>query len=149
MPFVDMPPTMPSATLSGVPARAKLCAKAAPVIMPSTNTPASLSVLEGLLNTGGYTPSRRASVAGLLQTRNQKAVDLAMPLLESPYEELAITAALAMARHGDARCRKNLLGILQSPDRHRMTIPILAAWYLLRLDGRSKDVANQLAGLIK
>jgi HEAT repeat protein len=118
-------------------------------ILADMNTPASLSVLEGLLNTGGYTPSRRASVAGLLQTRNQKAVDLAMPLLESPYEELAITAALAMARHGDARCRKNLLGILQSPDRHRMTIPILAAWYLLRLDGRSKDVANQLAGLIK
>ncbi len=43
MPAVEIPPTRPSATLSGLPARAKLCAKPAPTIILSTNTPASPS----------------------------------------------------------------------------------------------------------
>lgn len=118
-------------------------------MLADLNTPESMAALSRLLDSSGYTASRRAAVAGLLQTTNPQATAMAHPLLDSPYEELAITAAIAMARHGHDEARPYLVNILKNTARHRQTISILAAWYLLKLDGQDEKTAAELAEMVK
>jgi hypothetical protein len=86
---------------------------------------------------------------GLLRSKNPAARDVMRPLLASPYEELATDAALLLGRFGDADAAGSLKAIAADRDKHSTLLLTMANWYLLKIDGRSKQVAETLAKTIK
>jgi uncharacterized protein YbaP (TraB family) len=62
---------------------------------------------------------------------------------------LATDAALALAHLGRAEARQALNDILANPQRNAPALQVLASWYLLKIDGRSKQAAVELAKLVK
>lgn len=122
-------------------------AKAAKYIADLGTEPALAALKELLADPGDM---RRATVAGLLRTTSPAAAALAGPLLDSPYEELATTAALAMGRHANRDALKSLQDIVaRNASYRRSAIPILAAWFALKTSGDSKAAVADLAAAAK
>jgi hypothetical protein len=86
---------------------------------------------------GPYDGQVRAVAAGLLRCRNRAVCDWMAALLDSPYEELASDAALALGQHADPRAAKVLGDILRASHRHPPEMTALAAWYLARITART------------
>ncbi len=96
-----------------------------------------------------YSATVRCVAAGLMRTKNREAAGLAVPLLKSPYEELATDAALMLGRLGDGRAAQQLAYILKRSDNYSVTIRTLACWYLLKIHGQAEPTATLLAQEIK
>lgn len=111
-------------------------------------TPAAMAGLREIL-AGRHNAIRRAVGAGMLRSDNRVACELARGLLGSPYEEMANDAALTLGRFNDPAGKGPLGAIVAHPKRHRPELVALAAWYLLRNEGRSRTAARTLAGKIK
>jgi len=98
---------------------------------------------------GRHSAIKRAAAAGLLRTKNVAACELARPLLKSPYEELAIDAALTLGRFGVGDATEYLTGIISRPGKRSPLLRAQAGWYLLKIAGRGKDAAAALAKTVK
>ncbi|HUT56511.1 MAG TPA: hypothetical protein VNA25_01410 [Phycisphaerae bacterium] len=86
----------------------------------------------------------RATVAGMLKTANPAAVKLLKPLLDSPYDEICSTAALAMARKGDKDSIPVLGEVIAHAHRHRPSLVVLASWYTLKLLNQHQPVLKEI-----
>lgn len=124
-----------------------LAAKAA-TILADCQSAKAVAELKRLL-AGKYTAITRAVATGLLRTKNPAACDLLRPLLDSPYSELATDAALLLGRFGDKEALPALKAIAAAPDRHPTLLLVLANWYILKIDGRSKAAAEGLARTVR
>jgi len=120
----------------------------AATILTDLGTPEAVGGLRRIL-AGRYSATVRATAAGLLRAKNPVACDLARPLLRSPYDELASDAALVLGSFGDADARKKLEEFIARPERHPTPLLALSSWYLLKIEGRSRAAAAELAGRIK
>ncbi len=123
-------------------------AATAATILTELGTPAAVSGLRKIL-AGRYGTITRAVAAGLLRSRSRTAGDLAGPLLKSPYQELAVDAALILGRLSDAGASAQLSQIVRRSESHRPAVVAMASWYLLKISGRSGPAAKALAGQIK
>lgn len=118
-------------------------------VLTDLGTPRAVEGLQKILS-GKYGSAARSVGAGLLRAKNRAAaVKLARPLLKSPYEELAVDAVLTLGRFGDTAARPHLKDIVARADTHRPATVAMAAWYLVRMDGKADAVAKDLAGRIK
>jgi len=98
---------------------------------------------------GPYDAVKRSVGAGLMRTKNRSACDLARPLLDNPYQEMVVDAALTLGRFGDPSAVKTLRDIVAEPSRHETELVVLAAWYLLKIEGRSAEAARALAAKVR
>ncbi len=89
---------------------------------------------------------RSVAIAGLVNTTNPAAARLALPLLDSPYDELHVTAAMTLARFSDPAAQARLTELVTHPNRYAPQVPTMAAWYLLKLQNAS---ASALADCIR
>lgn len=117
-------------------------------LLVDLGTPAAMAGLRKILS-GRHSAVRRAVGAGLLRAKNRTACELARGLLSSSYEELAADAALTLGRFNDPAAAGPLRDVLAHPRRHRTEFVALAAWYLLRGEGRTRTAAKALAEKIK
>lgn len=123
-------------------------AAAAAARLLELGTPRALSALRELLG-GKTTAVTRAVAAGLLRARNPAACELMLPLLSNAYPELATDAALALGHFGRREGRAALADIVANPQRSPPALVVLASWYVLKIDGQTKQAAGELAKLIK
>ncbi len=107
-------------------------------------TPEAIAAIKKLLE-GRTTARTRAVAAGLLRAKNPAARDLVRPLLQSPYEELAIDAALALGHFGDPAAAAKLRHVVANAKRHPDALAVLASWYLLKIDGKIDEAVAKLA----
>ena len=91
----------------------------------------------------------RSVAAGLLRARKPETVELMRPLLESPYDELVVDAALMLGHFGDPAARPKLQAILSQADAHPPALVILASWYILKIDKKTDQAVTELAKLVK
>lgn len=98
---------------------------------------------------GKYSAILRASAAGLGKSRNkQVACRLSRPLLQSPYRDMKEDGALNLARWGDKDGSTIMDEIIANP----AEMPVLramACWYSLKIQGRTRDAAKELAKDVK
>lgn len=116
--------------------------------MLEINSPKAVAALKDLL-AGKATAVTRSVAAGMLRSSNPAAAELMLPLLNSAYPELATDAALALAHLGRAESRPALVEIVNNPQQNAPALQVLSAWYLLKLDGKHKAAAVELAKLVK
>ncbi len=109
---------------------------------------AALAGLKKCLD-GKYTAGVRVTAVGLLKSDNPAIADLARPFLKSPYDELAVDAGLILGRFGDRDAKAVLTDIAAKPDKHAIVLLARANWYLLKIAGKSKEAARELAKEIK
>jgi len=96
-----------------------------------------------------YGAKVRAIAAGLMRSRNPAACDLMVPLLDSPYDELAIDAAIALGSHRDTRGNGALREIIDHADRYDPATVAVACWYLLKNTDQAPAAAAQLARAVR
>jgi len=120
----------------------------AATLLADLGTPAAVEALKQLL-TGRYDAVKRSVGAGLIRARNLAACEPVRPLLTSPYEELASDAALTLGRFGDPAAVAPLRRVLAAEQRHRTEMVALAAWYLLKIDGRAAEAVKTLAAKVR
>ena len=120
----------------------------AATILTELGTPAAINGLKKIL-AGRYGAVTRAVAAGLLRSKSRTARDLARPLLKSPYQELAVDAALILGRFADAGARSQLSQIVRRSASHRPAVVAMASWYLLKIAGRTDEAGRKLAKQIK
>ncbi len=98
---------------------------------------------------GKYSAILRASAVGLGKSRNrQTCLRLSRPLLASPYRDMMEDGALNLGRWGDKDATKVMDQIVANPTE----LPVLramACWYSLRIQGRTKEAARELAKMVK
>lgn len=109
------------------------------------------NAFEGLskILSGPYGARKRVVAAALHHTSNDIAKDLARPLLQCPYEEIAFDAALTLGRFGDPGAASYLRKIIAQKDLHSPELVSLASWYLLKTGGLTAQAAKNLAAVIK
>ena len=117
-------------------------------LLADLGTPAAVGTLTELL-TGRYDAVKRSVGAGLIRAKNRAACEPARTLLTSPYEELASDAALTLGRFGDPAAATPLRRVLAGQKRHRTEMVALAAWYLLKIDGRAAEAVKTLASKVR
>ena len=120
----------------------------AATLLIDLGTPAALEGMKGIL-AGRYSAVTRSAAVGLLKSGNRATCDLARPLLKSPYNELATDGALALGRFGDPGASDFLCDIVARPDRHRVELLAMASWYLVKIAGQTKTVADAMAKAVK
>jgi HEAT repeat protein len=98
---------------------------------------------------GKYSAILRAAAVGLGKSKNRQcALRLSRPLLQSPYRDMMEDGALNLGRWGDKDASAVLDKIVANP----ADMPVLramACWYSLRIQGRTKDAAKELAKVVK
>jgi len=92
-----------------------------------------------------YSAKLRAVAAGLMKSANPATCDLMAPLLENPYTELSVDAALALGEHNDRRADPTLRKLVTESQRYSALTSALASWYLLNSSGQAAAVCRQLA----
>ncbi len=111
------------------------------------------TAFEGLskILAGPYGARKRVVAAALHHTSNEIAKDLARPLLECPYEEIAFDAALTLGRFGDPGAASHLRKIIanETLQAQNPELVSLACWYLLKTGGLTAQAAKNLAIVIK
>lgn len=125
------------------PTTAHRAAATAAAVLAEIGSPLAIGSLQELLR-GPYDARTRAVATGLLLTDAPAVAALAEGILDSAYEELAVDAAVALARAGDARAAERLQAILAHPDRHRADLLALASVYLLKVTGNLAPTVEQL-----
>jgi len=116
----------------------------AATLVADLGTQEALAALARLL-AGPFNAVTRTAAAGLVQTRNPSAAELARPLLGSPYEELSGDALMALGHMGDPEAAAGLQALLDRQDRHPVEMVALAGWYLLKVQGQQQAAAGALA----
>ncbi|HDZ44989.1 hypothetical protein LCGC14_0418870 [marine sediment metagenome] len=91
----------------------------------------------------------RAVAAGVMKSDNPDVCDAMAPLLDSPYSELIVDAALTLGAHGDARANAALADIIAKPNRYLSPTVAMASWYLVRNSGQAGQIAQALAAGVK
>ena len=118
-------------------------AKAA-TILADMAAPKADAELKRLLG-GKYTAITRVVATGLLRSKNAASCDLMRPLLKSPYDELSTDAALLLGRFGDKDALPLLTALASKGEKHSSLLQTMAGWYILKITGRSKAAAEELA----
>jgi HEAT repeat protein len=118
-------------------------AKAA-TILADLATPKASDELKRLLG-GKYTAVTRVVATGLLRSKNAATCDLMRPLLKSPYDELSTDAALLLGRWGDKDALPLPTALATPGEKHSSLLQTMAGWYVLKINGRSKAAAEELA----
>jgi len=111
-------------------------------------TPAAINGLRAILAEKSSAVTRSVA-AGLLRARKPASVELMKPLLESPYGELAVDAALTLGHFGQAPARGKLQEILSQAEAHPPALVILASWYLLKIDKKTGQAVAEMVKLVK
>ena len=111
-------------------------------------TPASIGGLRAILAEKSSAVTRSVA-AGLLRARKPDTVDMMKPLLQSPYDELVVDAALMLGHFGDPAARPKLQEILSRAESHPPALVILASWYILKIDKKTDQAVAALANLVK
>lgn len=111
-------------------------------------TPASFAGLKAILAEKSSAITRSVA-AGLLRARKPETAELMRPMLQSPYDELVVDAALMLGHIGDPAARPKLQAILSQADSHPPTLVILASWYILKIDKKTDQAVAALAKLVK
>ena len=111
-------------------------------------TPAAIGGLRAILAEKSSAITRSVA-AGLLRARKPETRELVRPLLESPYDELVVDAALLLGHFGDPAARPKLQSILSQADSHPPALVILASWYILKIDKKTDQAVAALANLVK
>lgn len=91
----------------------------------------------------------RSVAAGLLRARKPASAKLMRPLLESPYGELVVDAALALGHFGNPAARPKLQEIISQAESHPPALVILASWYTLKIDKKTDQAVAEMAKLMK
>lgn len=120
----------------------------AATLLADLGTENSLAELKELL-AANQTDVKRAASGGLLKSKNAVAAPLAIPMLESPYDELAVTATLTLGRHANPAAANALAGLIRNHARFRPSIPVMASWFLLKIEKQSAAVAAELTAAAK
>lgn len=118
-------------------------ARAATLVADIGNEPA-LTGLRAMVN-GPFDAVSRTAAAGLVQTANKDAAELARPLLTSQHEELSTDALMVLGRLGDPAAAPGLTRLLDQPGKHRDEMIALAGWYLLKINNQQALGAAALA----
>ncbi|MFP4355400.1 MAG: hypothetical protein ACLFUJ_09800 [Phycisphaerae bacterium] len=113
-------------------------------VLGELGTQQSLAELKNLL-TGRLTAFSRALAAGLILVENPNVADVAVDLLDSPYDELAVSGAFAMGKFGHRAAAGKLREMVQKDDRYRPSLVALASWYLLKIDQAEAASVQKLA----
>jgi HEAT repeat protein len=111
-------------------------------------TPTAIAGLRAILAEKSSAITRSVA-AGLLRARKPETAELMRPLLESPYDELVVDAALMLGHFADPAARPKLQAILAQADSHPPALVILASWYILKIDKKTDQAVAELAKLIK
>jgi len=82
--------------------------------------------------------------AGLRWSRNPAVCDLARPMLNNAYEDLAIDAAMTLGYFGRPEAADQLLAIVRRDNRHPPAMVALACWYLLKIEGTQAQAIKEL-----
>lgn len=125
-----------------------ICAAKCVTLLTKLNHPQGLRGLKTLL-AGRHSAIVLTVAAGLRWSKNPAVCELALPLLNSAYEELLIDAAMALGYFGRAEATKALLGIVRSANRHRVELVAMACWYLLKIEKQQAQAVAQLVRRIK
>ncbi len=118
-------------------------AKAA-TILTDLGTPEAVAGLRKIL-AGPYNTTVRATAAGLLRSKSPAAMELARPLLASPYSELSTDAALVLGSFADPAAKGKLEQFAISGSGDPTPLRAMSCWYLLKIAGRTKTAAEQMA----
>jgi len=111
----------------------------------------SPKAVEGLkkLVTGRYDAVLRVTSTGLYKAEPSALVcDLAGPLLKSAYPDIQQDAALTLGRNGDKRATEFLTEIVTDKNKNP-ALQAAAAWYLLRVQGKTTQAVTELAKQVK
>ena len=141
--FIDSAPTDPEEML---PIHRR--AAAAVTWLADSDLKEATDGLEKIMS-GKYTAILRAAAVGLGKSKNKEcACRLSRPLLQSPYRDIKEDGALNLGRWGD----KDALTVLDQIVANPADMPVLramACWYSLRIQGRTKEAAKELAKVVK
>ena len=112
---------------------------------------ASPRAVEGLkkLAAGRYDAVLRLTATGLYKSDNLAlASELAAPLLASAYPDIQQDAALTLGRNGDKRATAMLEAIVADSNSNP-ALQTSAAWYLLKIQGKTAQAVQELARQVK
>jgi hypothetical protein len=115
----------------------------AATLLGDIGSPNSLAGLKEVL-AGPYGEPKRAATFGLVRTKNNAASDLVKPLLDSPYPELSVTAAVCLARHNNKEGLRGMRDVLLNLTRYRSDRAAMTCWYALKLSNEHAAVLQEL-----
>jgi hypothetical protein len=113
----------------------------AATLLGDIGSPGALEGLKEVL-AGPFGEPKRATVGGLVRTKNAAASVLVKPIMDSPYPELAATSAIALARKGDKDAARPLGEIVLHANRYSPDLVVMVSWYALKL-GNAHTAALQ------
>jgi len=125
--------------------RAHISAARAATVLCDLGTGEARKGLRALL-AGPYGPRHRIVARGLLHAKTDRSIDLAVPLLKSPYATIVTEAALALGRFGRPVAAEALADIVRHPGRHRTDVVVHACWYRLRI---AKQIGPTVRALVQ
>lgn len=116
--------------------------------LANLGSPRAMAGLRELLS-GPNNAVRKLTAGALYRSTNPAVCDLVLPLLQSPYADHRIYAAMTLARHGRSEAIPALLEIQANARTHRPDVLILANWYLLKLAGQSQPAVELLVRTVR
>lgn len=141
-PFLEFIRSVPADTKSLGPQH--VLAAQATAWLIKQGSPETFNALERILK-GRFNGVSRAVAAGVAQSRDASARNLALGLLKSPYREFVSDAAVALGHLGDPAVAEYFSDIISHPERHSTEMLTLACWYLLKIHNQTEPVAGQIA----
>lgn len=120
----------------------------AAMLLGDLGTTEALEQLRGILGRP-RDATVRAVATGLMQSKNPVVCNTMAPLLESPFTDLLVSAALTLGGHGDARANVALQKITNESTRYQAATVALASWYLIRNADKAPQTAATLAAGIR
>lgn len=96
-----------------------------------------------------YDAFQATAASGLPRARNEPVTVIARHLLKSPYERISTYAAFTMGKFAKPQAAKPLRSIVSQPERYRLSLRILAGWYLLKIDGQSASGADAIGRMVR
>lgn len=111
-------------------------------------TPEAMGPLREIL-AGRFNMMTRSVAAGLFDTENPAVCELARPLLDSAYPELAWRGAMTLGKFARSAAQDFLADIVDNRATYRTEKVALASWFLLKIDKVAKSTVAELARRIK
>ena len=125
-----------------------LQAAQAAMLVGDLGTAEGLTALDRILR-GPRNATCRAVAAGVNKSKDPAVCGIMAPLLDSPFSDLFVHAALTLGSHGDERANGALQRIVDSSDRYQPMTSALASWYLIRNAGQARAIAERLAADVR
>jgi HEAT repeat protein len=111
--------------------------------------PQAVAALREILAGRSNSALRRLVAGALYRSKNRAAVELARPLLDSPFGELKTYAALLLGREGVEAAIDPLLDIQRTEKRRGVDVLTLANWYLIQMSGQAAASVANIAKSVK